>query len=111
TGTGYSSAAGAAAGRFGSSAASAVSCSSTTSCSATSPAGSGTVDVTVTVGGLTSATSAADRFSYPGTPPTVSAITPTSGPSAGGTVVTITGTGFRTTAAATTARVGSTAAT
>ncbi|HTD64816.1 MAG TPA: IPT/TIG domain-containing protein, partial [Verrucomicrobiae bacterium] len=70
TGTGFSTTAGATTARFGSTAATGVSCSSTTSCSATSPAGSGTVDVTVTVGGLTSATSAADRFSYPGTPPT-----------------------------------------
>lgn len=41
---------------------------STTSISATSPAGAGTVDVTVTNAGGTSATSAADQFTYAVTP-------------------------------------------
>jgi hypothetical protein len=59
---------------------------------ATSPAhASGTVDVTVTTAGGTSATSAADDFTYAG-PPTVTGVSPTFGPTAGGTVVTITGT-------------------
>jgi endoglucanase len=49
---------------FGAAPATAVSCASTTSCNATSPAGSGAVDVLVTVGGQTSATSPADQFSY-----------------------------------------------
>ena len=40
-----------------------VSCTAT-SCTATSPAGSGTVNVTVTTAGGTSATSAADEFTY-----------------------------------------------
>lgn len=35
-----------------------------TACTAVSPAGTGTVDVTVTTPGGTSATVAADRFSY-----------------------------------------------
>ncbi|TMF74738.1 MAG: hypothetical protein E6I18_12610, partial [Chloroflexi bacterium] len=110
TGTGFSTTAGATTVRFGTTTASGVSCASSTSCSATSPAGSGVVDVTVTVAGMTSATSAADRFTYPGTAPMVSAVTPTSGPAAGGTIVTITGTGFSTTAGATTVRFGATAA-
>jgi hypothetical protein len=59
---------------------------------ATSPAGlPGTVDVTVTTAGGTSATSAADEFTY-AAPPTVTGVSPTSGPTLGGTVVTITGT-------------------
>jgi hypothetical protein len=49
---------------FGSTAATAVSCSSTTSCTATSPAGAGTVDVTVNVGTLSSLPTGADKFSY-----------------------------------------------
>ena len=61
---------------------------------ATSPAEpAGPVDITVTTPIGTSATSAADRFSYEALP-AVSAITPVSGPLAGGTSVTITGTGF-----------------
>ena len=64
---------------------------SATSITATSPAhSSGTVDVTVTTPGGTSATSAADKFSY-FAPPTVTAISPTSGVTTGGTTVTITG--------------------
>lgn len=67
--------------------------SSKTKITATSPAGTGTVDVTVTGPGGTSATSAADLFTY-WAPPSVTAVTPTSGTTSGGTVVTITGTGF-----------------
>lgn len=60
---------------------------------ATAPAGTGTVDVTVTTLGGTSATSSADQFTY--LPfPTVTAISPSVGPVAGGTLVTITGTNF-----------------
>ena len=54
-------------------------------------AGSGTVDVTVTTPGGTSATSAADKFTYVAAP-TVTKISPTSGSAKGGTKVTITGT-------------------
>jgi len=62
---------------------------------ATSPAGSGTVDVTVTTANGTSATSSADQFTYvvPITP-TVTGISPTSGSTTGGTSITITGTTF-----------------
>ncbi|MGC9960588.1 MAG: IPT/TIG domain-containing protein [Acidimicrobiales bacterium] len=79
---------------FGSAAGASVSCTQSTSCVATSPAEpAGTVDVTATTPGGSSATSAADNFTYD-TTPTVSAIAPSAGPLAGGTVVTITGTGF-----------------
>lgn len=65
---------------------------SASSITATSPAhSSGTVDVTVTTLGGTSATSAADKFTY-FAPPTVTAVSPTSGVTTGGTTVTITGT-------------------
>ena len=74
----------------------------------TSPAGSAaTADVTVVTPGGTSATSAADQFSYVAAP-TVTGISPTSGSSAGGTAVTITGTGFT---GATAVDFGTTAAT
>jgi hypothetical protein len=54
-----------------------------------------TVDVTVTAPGGTSPTATADRFTF-GAPvvPTVGTISPTAGPTAGGTAVFITGTGF-----------------
>ena len=68
-----------------------------TSLTAIAPATStaGVVDVTVTTGNGTSTTGAFDRFTYtaPATP-TVSAISPTTGSTAGGTAVTITGTGL-----------------
>jgi hypothetical protein len=66
-----------------------------TSITADSPAGTGTVDVTVVTPLGTSATSSADQFTYTAaTAPTITALSPTSGPTAGGTPVTITGTGF-----------------
>ncbi|HEX3434897.1 MAG TPA: IPT/TIG domain-containing protein [Solirubrobacteraceae bacterium] len=56
-----------------------------------SPPGVGAVDVTVTAFGGTSLTSFADQFSYE-PPPTVTAVSPETGSSAGGASVTITGT-------------------
>ena len=50
----------------------------------------GTVDVTATVGGVTTAPVTGDRYSF--LAPTISKIGPTKGPVAGGTAVTITGT-------------------
>ena len=61
---------------------------------ATSPPGTGTVDVTVTAPGGTSATNPGDQFNYISGPPTVTSVSPNSGPVTGGTVVTITGTNF-----------------
>jgi glucose/arabinose dehydrogenase len=111
TGTGFNTAPSGTTVKFGAATASSINCSSLTSCVATSPPGSGIVDITVTVGGLTSATSAADRFTYTDAPPpTVSGVIPSTGPSAGGTSVAITGTGFSTTPNATTARFGATQA-
>ena len=64
---------------------------SATSISVSSPTGSGTVDLTVTTAGGTSAKSAADHFTYVPLP-TVTKLSPHQGPKAGGTIVTITGT-------------------
>jgi hypothetical protein len=62
---------------------------------AASPA---TVDVTVVAYGLRSVTSAADHFTFLATPqPTVTGVSPDSGPEAGGTLVTITGTNLTST--------------
>ena len=57
------------------------------------PSGTGTVYVRVTTAGGTSATSAADQYTYVAVP-TITSLSPTSGPAAGGTSVIITGTGF-----------------
>ena len=61
---------------------------------ATSPAGSGTVDITVVAAEGTSATGSADKFTYSNAAPTLTGLSPSSGPGAGGTSVTITGTNF-----------------
>jgi hypothetical protein len=90
TGTGF---AGATAVAFGATNATSFTVNSATSITATSPAGTGTVDIRVTTAGGTSATSAADQFSYIGAP-AVTSISPTSGSTTGGTSVTINGTTF-----------------
>jgi hypothetical protein len=64
---------------------------SETSITAVSPAGTGTVDVTVTTAAGTSLTSPADQFTYG---PTVTKVEPNRGSPGGGTTVTLTGTGF-----------------
>lgn len=92
---------------FGATPASAVSCASTTTCTATSPAGSGTVQVTVTT---PAATSNGVPFTYEA-PPAVTGLSPTAGPVAGGTVVTLSGSGFDPAPGATGVRFGGAAAT
>ena len=69
---------------------------SDTSIIATTPPaafGPSTIDVLVTTPGGTSAASLMDQFTY-ATKPSVSGISPASGPDAGGTLVTVTGSGF-----------------
>ena len=90
TGTGF---VGASSVKFGSTPAASYKVKSWTSITAVSPPGtSGFVDVTVTVPGGTSPITSADRFKYQ--VPTVTGVSPNSGPIAGGTSVTITGSGF-----------------
>jgi hypothetical protein len=105
TGTGFY---GATSVKFGSAGASGYTVNSPGKITATAPAGTGTVDVTVTTSKGTSALSAADQYTYTGIP-TVTSISPTSGPVAGGTSVSITGTNFI--VGATSVNFGSTAAT
>ena len=94
TGTGFVVGSGTTTVAFGAGAGTSVSCTSTTSCTATSPSASaGAVDVRVTTPGGTSTTGSADQFTYDATP-TVTAVSPAAGPTAGGTVVSVTGTGF-----------------
>jgi large repetitive protein len=79
---------------FGGTAAASYTVSSDTSIAAVSPAeGAGTVDVTVTSGGGTSATGSADQFTFVAAP-SVSGVSPNVGPVSGGTSVTITGANF-----------------
>jgi hypothetical protein len=49
---------------FGAHSATAVGCASTTMCTVVSPAGSGTVDIRVTVAGQQSPAASVDRFTY-----------------------------------------------
>ncbi len=80
---------------------------SDTRITATAPTGTGTVDVTVTTDGVTSAPTPAAQFTYVPLP-TVTGVSPPSGPAAGGTSVTISGANLT---GATTVDFGSTAAT
>jgi len=79
--------------KFGEANASSFKILSPDSIEAVAPPGSGTVDVTVTTERGTSATGPADRFGYI-PPPSVTGVSPGSGPQAGGTTVTITGGNF-----------------
>ncbi|HEX4015252.1 MAG TPA: IPT/TIG domain-containing protein [Frankiaceae bacterium] len=107
TGTNFT---GATAVKFGTTPA-AFSVTNATTIAATAPAGNGTIDVTVTGGGGTSAVTVSDQYTYLAPPPppapTVTGLSPTSGPTAGGTPVTIAGTNL---SAATSVKFGTTAA-
>jgi hypothetical protein len=103
TGTNFS---GATVVRFGGNAAGSFTVNSATQITATSPAGTGTVDVTVSTAGGTSATGSADQFTYTSAP-TVTNVNPNAGSPSGGTSVTITGTNF---SGATAVRFGGNAA-
>ena len=78
---------------FGSIPAKSFTIKSATTISAVSPAGSGTVDVTVATASGSSPTGPADRFKYTftGPPPVVTGVAPSEGTTAGGTTVTISG--------------------
>jgi hypothetical protein len=82
---------GASAVRFGTKAGTRVTVVNADSLKVTVPAGTGTIDVTVTTPGGTSAVSSKDRYSYV-LPPTVSRLSPASGPTKGGTVIIVYGT-------------------
>jgi hypothetical protein len=94
---------------FGSYGATSFFVNSPTQITAVAPAqGATTVDITVTTPIGTSATSSADQFTYnAASNPTVTAVSPSSGPTSGGTSVIITGTNL---AGATTVKFGSLAA-
>ncbi|MGI8553772.1 MAG: IPT/TIG domain-containing protein [Dehalococcoidia bacterium] len=69
SGAGFGTDSGATIVNFGPTQATNVVCSSTTQCTATSPAGSGTVDVFVSINGFQSPLAAADQFTYFPVPP------------------------------------------
>ncbi len=66
---------------------------SANSITATSPSGTGTVDIRVTTAAGTSVVSPGAQFTYGGAP-TITSVSPNTGPSSGGTSVTITGSNF-----------------
>lgn len=78
---------------FGTKAAAAVTFLSTGELAVTSPAGNGSVDVTVHNGSAVSAKTDADKF-FLGSVPVVTSLGTTTGPDSGGTSVAVTGTGF-----------------
>ncbi len=77
--------------QFGSNSATHIERISESTLKANAPAGSGSVNVTVTTPFGTSAATPADQFTYEESP-SISAIAPASGPTEGGTAVTMTGT-------------------
>jgi extracellular elastinolytic metalloproteinase len=79
---------------FGATSAAVMSVDSDAQITATSPAGTGTVDVTVITPAGTSAAGPADQFTYTAALPEVTGVSPASGSEAGGDQVTITGSGF-----------------
>ncbi|MCL4448967.1 MAG: IPT/TIG domain-containing protein, partial [Actinobacteria bacterium] len=103
TGTNFVTTSGGTTVDFGTNAATSVTCSTTSSCTAVSPSGTGTVSVTVTTSG---GTSGAQSYTYIPAP-TLTGISPTSGPVTGGTTVTLTGTNFSTASSGTTVDFGS----
>ncbi len=91
TGTGFTGATGV---TFGGTTGTGTIVNSATQITTTSPAhAAGTVDVLVTTPGGTSPNTSADNFTY-GSGPNITLLSPSQGPTGGGTAVTITGTGF-----------------
>jgi hypothetical protein len=106
SGTGFTGATGV---TFGGTAGTSLTVNDDNTITVTAPAhAAGTVDVIVTTGGGPSANTSADNYLYGAVPPTVTAVSPTTGPITGGTTLTITGTGFT---GATEVTIGGTAGT
>jgi len=98
---------GATAVNFGTTPAAKFTVTSSTSITATTPAhAAGVVDVTVATPAGTSAITLADHYKFT---PLVTSVSPTSGPGAGGTTVTVSGSGFALGATATKVKFGATA--
>jgi hypothetical protein len=95
---------------FGTSLATKVTVKSATSLTAVSPAGEGEDEITVITPGGTSSVTAATQFSYVA-PPSVTSVSPSIGPAAGGNEVEVAGSGFALGKTATTFDFGTTKAT
>ena len=94
TGTNFTGTSGAGGVKFGATNATSYVVNSNTQITAVSPAHAvGAVDITVTNNGQTSSTSGADQFTYVAAP-TVTSVTPNSGPITGGNSIVVTGTHF-----------------
>ncbi|WP_373791039.1 IPT/TIG domain-containing protein, partial [Delftia acidovorans] len=93
TGSGFTSAAPSGAVQFGSTAANYTVNSDTQITAIAPPGAAGTVEITVSTIGGNSASSIGDRFTYVAAP-AITAIHPIAGPTAGGTPVILTGSGF-----------------
>ncbi len=92
TGTGFSTVSSV---KFGTTPATGITVRSETQLVAIAPAhAAGTVGISVTTPGGTSATTPADLYKFVVPPPVVSAISPSSGPAAGSTTVTVSGSGL-----------------
>ena len=92
TGTGFSSVTNV---KFGTTTAQSFTVRSATQLVATSPAhAAGTVGISVTTPGGTTPATPADLYKFTVSVPVVSAISPASGPAAGGTTVTVSGSGL-----------------
>jgi len=96
--------------KFGGVAATAVSCWSPSSCSVQSPAGTGSVHITATLSGSTSVATPWNLYTYE-VFPSVTGISPSSGPVTGGVGVTVSGTNFSTAPGGTTFNFGTLAPT
>lgn len=82
--------------KFGTAEATGVTVRNDTTIECTTPPGAGTADVSVTTDGGTAAKTGGFTYQPPPPPePTVTAVAPATGPAAGGTATTITGTGFK----------------
>jgi hypothetical protein len=97
--------------KFGSAPGASVFCAGTsTSCTVISPAGTGTVNITATLAGSTSAATSANQYTY-AIFPSVASVSPWQASVTGGIAVTITGTNFSTVAGGTTIQFGTLPAT
>lgn len=79
---------------FGGTAATGITVVSDTQITATTPAGTGVVDVVVTTSGGSDTLEDAFTYQAAAPAPTITTIDPQLGPEAGGTTVTVNGTGF-----------------
>lgn len=112
TGTGFATGAGATAVSFGGTPATSINVTTATTLTAVVPQhAEGVVDVIITVAGASTVNTPQDNYTYTANAPVVSSLNPTGGPPGGGNSVSIGGSGFSTSAGATTVKFGGVAGT